>query len=346
MQLNGRLLDLRGVDLHEQNIHTGAALTPAQLDALVGWAHELGATIIRAHYPLNPQIEQLADQDGILLWSEVPVYQSSTAYIRQTALARRAPTRFCARTSSTTRTTRRSCCGASATSCRRRPPTPRRATSPARLRSPISSTRPARSGWRSATGPASPARRPTRRSTSSASTTTSAGSTPAAARPTTRRAGSVPGQPPRLLSEQGADRHRVRVRGQPQRAGRGARHLPVPGRPPPSTTSGVFASKPYLSGAMWFALQTFAARPGWTGGDPLGDPPWVQKGEIDQYGNPTPLFALIQSIYGRRSQIAPLSAAQSKHSARIGCGDGRRDRSVRRSGSATASRSRESRRML
>ena len=77
--LNGRLLDLRGVNLHEQNINTGAALTPAQLDALVGWTHELGATIIRAHYPLNPQIEQLADQDGILLWSEVPVYQSSTA---------------------------------------------------------------------------------------------------------------------------------------------------------------------------------------------------------------------------------------------------------------------------
>ena len=60
---------------------------------------------------------------------------------------------------------------------------------------------------------------------------------------------------------------------------------------------GVFASKPYLSGAIWFALQTFAAHPGWTGGDPLGDPPWVEKGEIDQYGNPTPLFGVIQSIY-------------------------------------------------
>ena len=35
MLLNGRLLDLRGVNLHEQNINTGAALTPAQLDALV-----------------------------------------------------------------------------------------------------------------------------------------------------------------------------------------------------------------------------------------------------------------------------------------------------------------------
>ena len=75
---------------------------------------------------------------------------------------------------------------------------------------------------------------------------------------------------------------------------------------------GVFASKPYLAGAMWFALQTFAARPGWTGGDPLGDPPWVQKGEIDQFGNPTPLFSVIQSIYQSTVQIAPLAPAQSK----------------------------------
>ena len=36
---------------------------------------ELGGGIIRAHYPLNPQIEELADRDGILLWSEIPVYQ-------------------------------------------------------------------------------------------------------------------------------------------------------------------------------------------------------------------------------------------------------------------------------
>ncbi len=73
------MLDLRGVNLHEQNISTGAALDPASCDALVGWARELGATIIRAHYPLNPQIEEIADQDGILLWSEIPVYQVSSA---------------------------------------------------------------------------------------------------------------------------------------------------------------------------------------------------------------------------------------------------------------------------
>jgi len=53
--LNGRALDVRGVNIHEQNIMTGAALSPGQLQALVGWTRELGGTIIRAHYPLNPE---------------------------------------------------------------------------------------------------------------------------------------------------------------------------------------------------------------------------------------------------------------------------------------------------
>ena len=90
LELNGRLLNLRGVAVHELNISTGAALNPTQLAALVGWAHELGADIIRAHYPLNPQIEQLADQDGILLWSEVPVYQSANQFYTQKAWLNRA----------------------------------------------------------------------------------------------------------------------------------------------------------------------------------------------------------------------------------------------------------------
>ena len=79
---------------------------------------------------------------------------------------------------------------------------------------------------------------------------------------------------------------------------------------------GVFASKPYLSGAIWFALQNFAAGPGWTGGDPQGDPPFVEKGEIDQYGNPTPLFPVIQSIYKSTVQIAPVQPAAAGPSAR------------------------------
>jgi beta-glucuronidase len=117
---------------------------------------------------------------------------------------------------------------------------------------------------------------------------------------------------------------------------------------------GVFNSKPYLSGAIWFALQNFAARPGWAGGNPLGDPPWVEKGQIDQNGNPTPLFGLIQSIYKSTVQIAPAVAphrAGHKRSAhrrattrraRAGSATARPSRN----GSARGSRSRGRRRKL
>src|SRR5262249_5448190 len=52
LELNGRLLNLRGVNLHEQTLSGGAALTVAQTAQEVSWAQQLGATIIRAHYPV------------------------------------------------------------------------------------------------------------------------------------------------------------------------------------------------------------------------------------------------------------------------------------------------------
>ena len=60
---------------------------------------------------------------------------------------------------------------------------------------------------------------------------------------------------------------------------------------------GVFASKPWLSGAIYFPLQDFAARPGWTGGDPRGNPPFVQKGVVDLQGNVKDVFGLVSRIY-------------------------------------------------
>jgi beta-glucuronidase len=65
---------LRGVDMHEQNVTSGGALSPAQTQTLIGYARQLGATIIRSHYPVGPLMEELADRYGILIWSEVPVF--------------------------------------------------------------------------------------------------------------------------------------------------------------------------------------------------------------------------------------------------------------------------------
>ena len=46
---------------------------------------QVGATLIRAHYPLNPQMEEMADQDGILLWYEIPVWGVASRYLNQPA---------------------------------------------------------------------------------------------------------------------------------------------------------------------------------------------------------------------------------------------------------------------
>ena len=81
--LNGRMLHLRGVDMQEQNVGSGGALSPEQTQALIGYARQLGATIIRTHYPVGPLMEELADRYGILIWSEVPVWGTSNPVLAQ-----------------------------------------------------------------------------------------------------------------------------------------------------------------------------------------------------------------------------------------------------------------------
>jgi beta-glucuronidase len=68
---------------------------------------------------------------------------------------------------------------------------------------------------------------------------------------------------------------------------------------------GVFATKPWLSGAMYFALQNYVAYPGYSGGDPLSNPPFNEKGVLDFQGNRKPAADVISSIYHSTVQIAP-----------------------------------------
>ena len=77
---------------------------------------------------------------------------------------------------------------------------------------------------------------------------------------------------------------------------------------------GVFATKPWLSGAMYFALQDFAARPGWGGGDPWPDPPLVQKGLVTITGSLKPSFSVVSSIFHETTQIAlPAEGRRAPH---------------------------------
>jgi len=47
---------------------------------------DLGATMTRSHYPLHPLALELADRYGIVVWSEVPVYQMRDALFRRSAV--------------------------------------------------------------------------------------------------------------------------------------------------------------------------------------------------------------------------------------------------------------------
>jgi beta-glucuronidase len=44
---------------------------------------DVGATMLRSHYPLHPYIHELADRAGLLVWSEIPVYAVKTEYLKQ-----------------------------------------------------------------------------------------------------------------------------------------------------------------------------------------------------------------------------------------------------------------------
>ena len=77
LTLNGRLVHLRGAEFREQTLATGGALSPADARRLVGWSRELGATVIRLDAP-SPQIAELADRDGLLLWLDIPVNNKVT----------------------------------------------------------------------------------------------------------------------------------------------------------------------------------------------------------------------------------------------------------------------------
>jgi beta-glucuronidase len=45
------------------------------MNTLLGWVRELGGNCVRlAHYPHDERMTRLADQMGILVWSEIPVY--------------------------------------------------------------------------------------------------------------------------------------------------------------------------------------------------------------------------------------------------------------------------------
>ena len=73
--LNGKSVFLKGISCHEESVKGGKALTDEERIENIRIAKELGCNYMRvAHYPHNERMAQLADEMGILLWEEIPVY--------------------------------------------------------------------------------------------------------------------------------------------------------------------------------------------------------------------------------------------------------------------------------
>jgi beta-glucuronidase len=74
--LNGEPLFLRGISLHEEApFDSGRSQGRGDAKLLLGWARELGCNFVRlAHYPHDEHTSRVADEMGMLVWAEIPVY--------------------------------------------------------------------------------------------------------------------------------------------------------------------------------------------------------------------------------------------------------------------------------
>ncbi|MXN90597.1 beta-glucuronidase [Flavobacterium sp. Sd200] len=74
--LNGESIFLKGISVHDENpLVEGRLRSEGDMRMILNWAKELGCNYIRlAHYTHDEKMLRLADEVGLLVWAEVPVY--------------------------------------------------------------------------------------------------------------------------------------------------------------------------------------------------------------------------------------------------------------------------------
>ena len=71
--LNGRPYPLRGVSRHQDRLGVGNAITPAMMEEDMAVIRDIGANSLRlAHYQQAQAFYDLCDENGILVWAEIP----------------------------------------------------------------------------------------------------------------------------------------------------------------------------------------------------------------------------------------------------------------------------------
>ena len=304
LELNGRQLHLRGVGLQESNLQTGGALSSAQIEQLIAWVREVGADLIRVQYPADPELEELADRYGILIWSEIPVYQVQPQYLARASTVQLAHTML--EDNILANENHPSILLWSIGNELATPANAAEATyiaGAAKLAHRLDPTRPvglAVEGWPGI------ACQPAYAPLDVIGLNEYFGWYDENDGATADRAGLSPyldsfhacySHKAVLVSEFGFEASSdgpVEEQGTYAfQANSIAYHLSV------------FARKPWLAGAVYWALQDFVCRPDWAGGNPFPDPPIFQKGLIDLHGQLKPAFAVVRQSYRATVQIAP-----------------------------------------
>jgi beta-glucuronidase len=300
--LNGRPLNFRGVALHEDSRTKGFAIDNRDRDQQLAWVRELGATMIRSHYPLHPYTQERADELGIMQWSEVPVYSVKARYLKQRLVRQLAARELESNIEAN-------------------------GNHPSVIVWSIGNELSARPGpvqgdYIERAAKAAKALDPTRPVGYAVAGYPSVGCQPRYGPLDVIGVNDYFGWYPGpggliadrtllsdyldqvrrcypnkaiVVSEFGAEANRA---GPVEEKGTYAfqqdfvnYHL------------GIYAQKPWLSGAIYFALQEFRVRPNWDGNNPRPNPPIHEKGLVTFDGVPKPAFADVQRIYRATPQI-------------------------------------------
>jgi beta-glucuronidase len=289
VRLNGRRIQLRGAGMHEDSLTRGAALTAGQRAASVRYLKQLGANFVRAHYPLHPSTLELCDRKGIVVWDQIPFYQVFPPAIAKASVRRKGLSQL---RQMIERDRNHPSVIAYSIGNELGAPTPglesyirqaariARVLDPTRLlaldigfagpgtRQPVYEHLDALGineyfGWTYSTveafGPSLDALR-----------------------------NSYPHQA-LFITEFGAEANRHGAADEKGTYEFQANYL--------LAQLTVIASKPYINGALIWALREFAVAPGWSGGNPIPSPPFHKKGLVDLYGTPKPAFSQVAAIF-------------------------------------------------
>jgi beta-glucuronidase len=73
--LNGKPVFLKGICVHEESCSNHRSVTDDDIIQTINDAKDLGCNFVRlTHYPHTDRFAEIADQMGIMLWEEIPVY--------------------------------------------------------------------------------------------------------------------------------------------------------------------------------------------------------------------------------------------------------------------------------